>query len=117
MASTNFSGGTSTGYRMGLLEGKPCFEIPQQEWSHHLTADEPLPEGEWVRLAATFDGRVMRLYVNGKERASMERPGPINANDFHLCLGNFEVGHAAHFIGLLDEVKIYNRALTADEVR
>ena len=112
-----FSGGTSTGYRMGLLEGKACFEIPQQEWSHHLTADEPLPGGEWVRLAGTFDGRVMRLYVNGEERASMERSGPINANDFHLCLGNFEVGHAAHFVGLLDEVKIYNRALTVDEVR
>ena len=112
-----FSGGTSTGYRMGVLDGKPCFEIPQQEWSHHLTAAEPLPSGEWVHLAGTFDGEVMRLYINGEERASMERTGPIHANDFHLCLGNYDVGHAAHFIGLLDEVKFYNRALTADDVK
>ena len=47
----------------------------------------------------------------------MERPGPVKPNDFHLCLGNFAEDHAAHFTGLLDEVKLYDRALTAEEVR
>ena len=112
-----FAGGTSTGYRMGVLHGRPCFEIPLQEWSHHLTADQPLPTGEWVRLAGTFDGKTMRLYVNGEECGAMDRPGPVQANEFHLCLGNYDVGHAAHFVGLLDEVKLYNRALAPEELR
>jgi hypothetical protein len=47
----------------------------------------------------------------------MERPGPVGANEFPLCLGSYDVGHAAHFQGLLDEVKLYARALTAAEVR
>jgi hypothetical protein len=111
------AGGTSSGYRMGLLEGKPCFEAPVTDWSHHLKADAALPTGKWVHLAGTFDGKTMRIYVDGEERGAMERPGPIKPNDFHLCLGGYDVKHAAHFTGLLDEVKIYGRALTGEEVR
>ncbi len=112
-----FSGGTSTGYRMGVVDGKPCFEVPQTSWSHHLTADTALPTGRWVHLAGTFDGKTMRIYVDGQERGAMDRPGPVKPNAFHLCLGNYELKHAAHFVGLLDEVKLYDRPLTAEEVR
>ena len=111
-----FGGGASTGFRMGVLAGKPCFEIPQTDWSHHLMADIDLPTGQWVRLAGTFDGKTMRIYVNGKEHGTMDRPGLIKPNEFHLCLGSYEENHPAHFTGLLDEVKLYNRALTAEEI-
>ncbi|MGD0091755.1 MAG: LamG-like jellyroll fold domain-containing protein [Planctomycetota bacterium] len=112
-----FGGGAASGYRMGLQEGKPCFAIPLTDWSHHLKASLALPVGRWVHLAGTFDGKMMRIYMDGEERGVLERPGEIKPNDFHLCLGNYELGHAAHFAGLLDEVKLYGRALGADEVR
>jgi hypothetical protein len=111
------SGGTSTGHRMGLPDDKPCFEVPQTDFGHHLTADTRLPLGRWVHLAGTFDGQTMRIYVDGEDRGPMERPGPVWPNDFDLCLGNVELRHAAYFRGLLDEVKVYSRALTAEEVR
>jgi len=107
----------STGFRFGLLGGKPCFEVPLTTFSHHLTAGAALPLGRWVHLAGTFDGRVMRLYVDGEERGTMERPGPLKPGSHPLCLGNYEVNHAAYFTGLLDEVKLYDRALTPEEVR
>jgi len=112
-----FGGGESTGYRMGVLAGKPCFEIPQTPWSHHLMASDPLPTGRWVFLTGTFDGKMMRIYVDGEERGSMFRPGPVHPNAFHLCLGNFEEKHPAYFNGLLDEVKLYSRALSPQEVQ
>jgi len=112
-----FAGGTATGYRMGVLDGKPCFEIPQTDWSHHLKAETPLPTGRWTHVAGTFDGKTMRIYADGEESGSMERPGPIKPNEFRLCLGSYEAGHAAHFNGLLDEVRLYSRALTPAEVR
>jgi hypothetical protein len=116
MVNRVFSGGIDTGYRLGIVNGKPCFEVPETDWSHHLSADTDLPTGRWVHLAGTFDGKLMRIYVDGQERGTMDRPGPVKPNDFHLCLGNYEVGHAAHFEGLLDEVKLWGRALTSEEI-
>jgi hypothetical protein len=76
-----------------------------------------MPTGRWVHIAGTFDGTTMRIYVDGEEHGTMNRPGPIKGNDFHLCLGDFEYKHASYFHGLIDEVKLYNRALSPDEVR
>jgi len=112
-----YGGATDTGYRFGLSEGKLTWAIPQTDWSHHLRADRPLPVGEWVHVAATYDGQVMRIYMNGAECGSLERRGRIHPNDKPLCLGNYDTGHAAFFNGLLDEVKLYDRALSAEIIR
>ena len=111
------SGGVATGYAMGVSEGRPRFGIPLTDWSHYLNADMELPTGRWVHLAGTYDGHTMRLYVDGEERGHMERRGRPNPNNFSLFLGNFTAGHKAHFVGLLDEVKLYGRALGPEEVR
>jgi hypothetical protein len=60
-----FGGNLRGGFRLGLVGGKPCFQVPETEWSHHLTGDTALPVGQWVHLAATFDGGTMRLYMDG----------------------------------------------------
>jgi hypothetical protein len=111
-----FGGDPSAGFRLGVVEGKPCFQIPLKPWTHHLTGNSPLPTGQWVHLAGTFDGQTMRLYMNGEECGTMARPAPIKPCAAHLCLGNYEIAHAAHFNGLLDEVRLYSRAQTAEEV-
>lgn len=111
-----FGGGELTGYRLGLLGGRACFQVPVTAWSHHLTAEQPLPLGRWVHLCGTFDGATMRLYVDGALAGSLARPEPVRGSNFHLCLGNFELGHAAHFRGLLDDVKLWNRALDPTEL-
>ena len=110
-------GGVDTGYRLGLLDGRPCFEVPQTAWSHHLTGPAPLPLGRWVHLAGTFDGRTMRLFVDGTEVASLDRPGPVQPSHFDLVIGGFWNGSQANFVGLVDEVRLFSRALSGDEVR
>jgi hypothetical protein len=110
-------GGEDTGYRLGVLSGRPCFEVPQTTWSHHLSGPDPLPVGRWVHLAGTFDGRAMRLFVDGAEVAALHRPGPVRPNQFDLVIGGFAAGAPAHFMGLVDEVRLFSRALAADEVR
>ncbi|MHB8901261.1 MAG: LamG-like jellyroll fold domain-containing protein [Thermoguttaceae bacterium] len=117
MVNRVFGGSESSGFRLGLLGGKPCFHVPLTPWSHHLAAAEPLPLGRWVHMAATFDGSRMRLYVDGVEQGVMDRPGPLLGNDCHLVLGNYEVGHASHFAGLLDDVRLYRRVLPPEEIR
>jgi hypothetical protein len=105
------------GFRLGFLRGRPCFQVPSTAWSHHLVGDEPMPTGRWVHLAATFDGAIMRLFMDGRECGSMQRQGPRVPTDGRLVLGNYDVAHPASFAGLLDDVRIYRRVLTPDELR
>lgn len=117
MLNRIFGDSPSTGFRLGLQGGKPSFQIPLTPWSHQMTASEPLPLGRWVHLAATFDGEVMRLYLDGRECGTFERAGKVGSNRSPLVIGNYEVGSKAHFIGWLDDVRLYDRALTAVEIR
>lgn len=116
MINRVLSGGVSTGYRLGLVDDRPCFEVPQTDWSHHLTADISLPLDRWVHLVGTYNGKIMRIYLDGVEHGTLARTGPVRPNNFDLCIGNYTPGHAAYFHGLLDEVKIFKRALTPEEI-
>jgi len=110
------SGGEATGFRLGVMNGKPCFNVPQTAWSHTVSSSMALPTGRWVHLAGTFDGQSLHTYMDGEVCGTLERPGPIGTNSFPLCLGAYTPNHPAHFEGLLDEVRLYNRALSQEEI-
>ncbi|MGQ9503543.1 MAG: LamG-like jellyroll fold domain-containing protein [Thermogutta sp.] len=111
-----FGGSETTGFRLGVVYGKPSFQLPLTSWSHHLVANTQLPTGRWVHLAGTFDGTNMRLYMDGKEVGKMERPGGLRQNVRPIILGIFDMNHPAYFTGDLDEVRLYNRALSPEEI-
>lgn len=111
-----FGGCEATGYRLGLMDGQLCFNVPQTAWSHTARSKKKLPLGQWVHVAGTCDGAVVRVYMDGVLAGSLERTGAIKTNSYPLMLGSYEENHAAHFKGLLDEVRLYKRALNADEI-
>jgi len=114
----NSVGAANTGYRLGLSGGKLCWQVPRTPWSHLIAAPEPVSLGGWHHCAATYDNEVLRLYLDGEEVASAPRGGPINPADSTLCLGTYAEGHSrAFFQGALDEVRLYDRALTAEEIQ
>ena len=107
----------TTGYRLGFGGGYPVWQIPQRPWSHGLRGPEPLPVGEWSHVAATFDNRMMRLYVNGSEVATLERPGFISPGS-NVIVGGHSVGlDRARFHGGLDDVRIYRCVLSPTDIR
>ena len=110
-------GGEATGFRLGVMDGKPCFNVPVTAWSHTVAASKALPTGRWVHLAGTFDGHSLCVFMDGELCGTLERPGPAKTNSFPLCLGSYTPDHPAHFEGLLDEVKLYSRALSPGEIR
>lgn len=117
LVNSVFQGSTTSGFRLGVLQGKPCFQVPQTTWSHHLSGDQPLPSGRWVHLAATFDGTTMRLYMDGQECGTMSRPGALIPTNGRFVLGNYELDHPSYFQGLLDDVRIYRRVLSGDDIK
>ena len=79
-------------------------------------ADETLPVGRWTSVALTYDGATQRLYINGRAVASHAASGRIQAPRNPLWIGgNHPYGE--HFDGLIDEVRVYDRALSARAVR
>jgi thiol-disulfide isomerase/thioredoxin len=77
-------------------------------------------EGQWHHVACVYDGKKMRIYVDGTLDVSRGRTGPIATNDFPVCIGeNIKLTKHFHFPswhGLIDDVRIYNRALSKNEV-
>ena len=67
-------------------------------------------------MALTYDGATMRLYVNGTQVASRAQTGAIQATDNPLWIGG-NSPYGEYFQGLIDEVRVYNRALPQTEVQ
>jgi len=70
--------------------------------------------GTWVHFVGTFDGHDIRAYTNGQLIDWLKWPGALSDADRPLVFGQFLT---QHWPGALDDVRIYNRALTADEVQ
>jgi len=85
-------------------------------------SDRALDDNRWHHVAATFDGQKARCFVDGVESSHQVRnPGPLKKTSWDLCIGNSVVGYGTGellaFDGLIDEVRIYNRALSAAEIK
>lgn len=76
---------------------------------------EPALE-EWHHVSSTYDGDMIRQYIDGKLDVEFAPPnGKINSIEVVFRIGNAQTGLDG-MIGLVDEVAIYNRALSVDEI-
>jgi hypothetical protein len=74
-----------------------------------------LPVGIWSHIATTYDGTAIRLYVNGALVASKPRTGPLRVSASSLTIGGDSV-FGQRFQGMIDEVRVYSRALSTSEI-
>jgi len=113
-------GATERGRARGLWivnEKRLCFYF----WGHpdDLHCDVPggIATDQWHHVAATFDGDTARLYYDGREIGS--RKAAIDT----ALRGRFQIGQnlvdndGRDFLGLIDDVAVFNRVLTAAEIR
>jgi hypothetical protein len=82
-----------------------------------LNAGDGLPVNTWTYLTGTFDGTTMRLYVNGNLVGTLETSAPIDVTDGVLRIGADHSWPGEAFPGAIDEVRIYNRALSQSEIQ
>ena len=75
-----------------------------------------MPPGTWSHLATTYDGSTLRLYVNGAQVSSKPVTGAIVNGSGPLHVGGNAVW-AEWFSGQIDDLRVYNRALTAGELQ
>jgi hypothetical protein len=75
-----------------------------------------LPLNAWSHLATTFDGSTERLFVNGVQVSSAAASGTLKQTSGPLRIGGNSVW-GEFFSGTLDNMRIYNRALSASEIQ
>jgi hypothetical protein len=74
-----------------------------------------LPLNSWSHIAGTYDGTTMRFYVNGLLVAIQPQTGAIPVSTGALSIGGDSVS-GQFWNGLIDEVRVYNRALSQAEI-
>ncbi len=71
--------------------------------------------GVWSYVTMVHDGTNDIIYKDGQLANTKPANGKLNTTARPLAFGNNPIEGGQYFIGALDNVKIYNRALTADE--
>ena len=70
----------------------------------------------WTHLAATYDGASLRLFTNGVLVSTTAKTGAMVTSANPLRIGGNGVW-GEYFSGLIDEVRVYNRALSQAEIQ
>jgi len=108
-------------YSVFLNGGKVAFDTSIDGSSFvPLLSTSSVSVGSWYHVAAVFDGAANSkiIYINGSpDKTDGTVSGNLFNSDSDLTMGILDVGGANYYSGMLDEVLIYNRALTADEVK
>ena len=77
-----------------------------------------VPINTWFHIAITYNGAHQRIFINGAQVAITARTGLMTANTEPFRIGGYiGPGSVGPFNGLIDEVRIHNRALTEAEIR
>ena len=118
------------GYGLSMASGGPTFEVwtdtlpapntPLRVWVNYPKIRSVLPINNWYYIVATFDSAQMKIYLDGDlngTRSFFPTFARVPAS-FDLIvggMGRYPDGYV--FNGTIDEVKIWNRSLSAAEIK
>jgi hypothetical protein len=97
--------------------GQVCIQV----FKESADSKREVTDGKWHHVAGTFDGSTLQIYVDGTATAQVRATTPLGANSYDLAVGNSsdERAHSQDkpvFIGTMDDVMMFNRALSAGEI-
>ncbi len=71
---------------------------------------------KWYNVVGTYDSNNLKIFVNGVDYGSTPESGEAFINDKNFLIGTY-TGSSYFYDGLIDDVRIYSRALTASEIQ
>lgn len=85
----------------------------------NLNSGTSLPINQWVHVAATYSSAngLLKLYINGEEVASTTKSGNLNATATPFTIGKRPNANQYYFKGFIDEVRLFNKALSENELQ
>lgn len=125
MADRHFIFGKECVFKLDIEYQKVRFLLGNNwdNWSGDRQVSEvTLSLNEWYHVAATYDGQYKRIYINGQNTDTMYAPiaGNIGGNDFDVTIGahydNNSKSFIRYFNGYIDDVAIFDEALSQDDI-
>ncbi len=108
-------GNLAYGMYANTTAGRPNAQVFVAGSDRNVNGSAQLPVNTWTHLAATYDGANIRIFVNGSQVGVAAQTGAITTSTGVLRIGANNIW-PEWFQGRIDEVRIYNRALTAAEI-
>lgn len=119
----NFMRIISKKLNFGDLEGYEMEYNPQLDTLTLISSGNNLAQAtgvaldtNWHHIAGTIDGANAKLYVDGVDVTTDDNIDTLLAGNTHLSIGQISSG-GAYFDGMIDELQLYNRALSQSEVQ
>ena len=104
------------GYGFFFRGGGPVLNFFINHVDYGVAVLDPSPSvGEWHHIVGTYDGSNVRIYSDGVEGTPMSYTNSIGTNNKDLRIG-YDADLGGYFDGSIDEVAIWNRALSPTEV-
>ena len=91
-------------------------EKPEQWGAYSTPAQTQIKAGVWYHVAGTHDGSVFRVYVDGKLAGESKPDRALTLGYDDLFIGAYGGGYDHRFNGIIDDVKIYGRTLSALQI-
>ncbi|MFV5695065.1 LamG-like jellyroll fold domain-containing protein [Flavobacterium sp. LB3P122] len=82
-----------------------------------VTYNTALNISQWYHVGVIYDGANIKLYLNGALVATQAKTGSISADATLLTLGKNPVSNTKYFKGKIDEVRVFNMALTETQLQ
>ncbi len=95
------------------MEVYPVMQI--YSWDDDLFFDAGIVEEGWFHVAASYDGKTLRAFINGSERGAKDMNNPLTTDQTTVKIG-WSPYTNAHFDGILDEVRLWNIARSSEEI-
>jgi outer membrane protein assembly factor BamB len=115
--------GPSEYFGLAVFKNKALFSV-DGDGAHYknIQGTEEMPVGEWIHLAGTYDHHEMKLYVNGKLVKSAPYSTPFEFADTNPVIIGGNTNNQGKkwvdcFHGVIDDVQLFNRALSDEEMR
>ncbi|HEX2970058.1 MAG TPA: LamG domain-containing protein, partial [Bacteroidales bacterium] len=113
--SDNYIFSKGTDYELYLNNKQPVFKLNNGDLNLKFAKDTIEP-GVWMHIAATFDGTVARIYVNGSLKSTQAYSTAITHGTDSLIIGA-NSARTGLFSGYIDEVRIWKTARTASDIK
>ncbi|MFW6172561.1 MAG: LamG domain-containing protein, partial [Elusimicrobiota bacterium] len=90
------------------------------EWginNNYITSNTQLETDKWYHLLVTYDGSYTKIYIDGSEdKSDSLSDGSLETSPQKTVIGNGDYYTKRHFDGKIDEVGIWDRALSSSEI-